>query len=363
MKTTYLFLLLCWGHYSHSQTKKFKINTIQLTDAIWAKPYQLDKNTLNTNTRDVEFEVKANCNAPLNSTDFIVWVNNERLEPVTANCIENLYKATVRLKKDQYYSTYVEVTKGSSTQKTSTVTLSTHTGKPLIKRYALVIGNSTYQHGSSLSNRPFNDATDISERLKSMGFNVSVKTDADKRSMERALKEFSNQIEGADMALFFYAGHGIETGGLNYLLPIDAELQKPSDADVEAVNVQTFLDKLKNSGSAFSVMILDACRNNPFKNWPGAMRGNGDERGFRPITNLQGKGNIYLATATDWGNTAQNGQNRNGVYTEALLKYLRQGSLLEDVLNRAAIEVKRITNGQQNPQLLTEPATDLKFSF
>jgi len=230
------------------------------------------------------------------------------------------------------------------------------------KRFALVIGNSTYQHGSSLSGRPVNDATDMAERLRQLGFTVIVKTNATQKEMQRALLDFNSQIRGVEVALVFYAGHGIEVGGQNYLLPTDAQLQQPDDADVEAINVQTFLDKLKGSGAAFSIAVLDACRDNPFKDWPASGRGPGD-RGFKTISNLAGVGNVFLAMATGWNNVAQNGTGRNGIYTESLLKFLRRGSDLETVFQRVAVEVKQRTRNAQNPQLTSEYATEQKLSF
>lgn len=231
------------------------------------------------------------------------------------------------------------------------------------KRYALLFGNSAYKHGSTLLGRPVNDAEDVAARLQQLGFIVTVKTDVPLTVMQRALRDFNNQIRGADVALIFYSGHGIEVGGQNYLLPVDAELQQPDDADTEAVNVQTFVDKLKNSGATFSVAVLDACRNNPFKNWPGSTHHGEGDRGFKTISNLAGQGNMYLAMATGWGNVAQNGTGRNGTYTEALLKHLQSGQALETVFQRTAVQVKQRTKNAQNPQLLTEYATDSRLTF
>lgn len=131
---------------------------------------------------------------------------------------------------------------------------------------------------------------------------------------------------------------------------------------LEALNVQLCIDQLKASQAAFNIAVIDACRNDIFKNWPAESRGD-DDRGFRPISNLSGLGNMYLAMATGWGQVAQNGTGRNGIYTESLLKYLQAGQELERVLRQAAIDVKQRTGQRQNPQLLSEPATDQTLTF
>ncbi|GAA4418462.1 caspase family protein [Nibrella viscosa] len=231
------------------------------------------------------------------------------------------------------------------------------------KRLALVIGNSTYQYGSSLQGRPLNDAQDMAARLRSLGFQVLLHTDANQQAMRQALLSFSQQIDRrTEVAMVFYAGHGIEVGGQNYLIPTDARLTRPSDANLEAINVQMLLNELKTSGATFCVAVLDACRNDPFRYWPATVRAD-DDRGFKVISDLAGEGNMYLAMATGWKNVAQNGTGRNGVYTESLLNYLRAGQTIESVFQDAAVEVKERTQQRQNPQLITEYATRRRLTL
>lgn len=227
------------------------------------------------------------------------------------------------------------------------------------RRFALVVGNSAYQNGSSLEGIPVNDATDIADRLRALGFLVTLVTNSTKSALETSIGQFNQQLKNADVALFFYAGHGIEFDNHNYLIPVDAKLTDPDDVDLQGVDVQKLIDRMRrNTQAAFNVIIMDACRDNPFKSF-----NRGGSRGFKPVGDLSGEGNMYLAMATGWGNVAENSSGRNGVYTRSLLNHLRSGEVLDDVLLRTQIEVKRQTKNRQNPQVVTEMAQEIKLKF
>ncbi len=130
------------------------------------------------------------------------------------------------------------------------------------KRVALVIGNAAYPGAGALRN-PANDARDFAGKLRRLGFDVMVRTDVRQKEMLRALTEFGDRVQSGSEALFFYAGHGMQVRGRNYLIPIDAEIRNESSVSSEAVDVDQLLDKL--APARLSMVILDACRNNPFE--------------------------------------------------------------------------------------------------
>ena len=129
------------------------------------------------------------------------------------------------------------------------------------KRVALVIGNSSYQHTTALRN-PRNDAEDIVAALKRLGFDVIEGIDLDKRSMERVIRQFGLQLSAAEVALFFYAGHGLQVFGQNYLLPVDARLSTEGDVDFEAIALHLVLKQMEREAKT-TLVFLDACRDNP----------------------------------------------------------------------------------------------------
>src|SRR5262249_52185325 len=129
------------------------------------------------------------------------------------------------------------------------------------KRVALVIGNSAYQNTSELRN-PSNDASDVAAALKRLGFQVTDGRDLDKRAMERTIRQFGLALEGADIALFFYAGHGIQVGGQNQLIPVDARLASEGDVDFETLPLSLVLKQMEREAKT-SLVLLDACRDNP----------------------------------------------------------------------------------------------------
>lgn len=184
------------------------------------------------------------------------------------------------------------------------------------KRVALVIGNSAYKNVPALPN-PANDAGDVAAALKRLGFAVTLITDAPFDQMRRGLIALGRDAADADMAVVFYAGHGMEINGENWLIPVDAELQKDTDAANEAVNLGSVMMQVSNTKS-LGLVILDACRNNPFA---AKMRRSLALRAVdrSGLGRIEPVGNVLVAYAARDGTTALDGDGRNSPFTTALL--------------------------------------------
>lgn len=213
------------------------------------------------------------------------------------------------------------------------------------KRIALVIGNSNYTNSSALKN-PVNDATDVAKKLKTLGFTVICSLDQTKRGMETAINDFGIKAQGYDVALFFYAGHGISYNGNNYMIPIDANLAAEEDVQYDCTNTKRVLDKMQKANCKMKIMILDACRDLPnfARGWH---RSVGDGGGFKDMSAPRG---TYIAYATAEGDVAQDGKGRNSPYTTALLETFDEPNLpLSLFFERVTGKVIAATNERQNP--------------
>ena len=215
-------------------------------------------------------------------------------------------------------------------------------------RYALVIGNGNYSDLGKLKN-PVNDATDMAAALKSLGFQVSLLTDADLPTMEDAVQRLGNALSQSaeSMGLFFYAGHGVQSGGINFLIPADARIISEPYLKTKALPTQSVLDTLQSARNALNVVILDACRDNPFS-W-----GRSASRGLN-VVGSQPPGSI-VAYATSAGSVAQDGTGRNGVFTAELLKQIRTPGLeIAEVFKRTGAAVQAATTGKQVPAVYNQ---------
>lgn len=224
------------------------------------------------------------------------------------------------------------------------------------KRVALVIGNSDYQNTSRLSN-PVNDAEDVSTALKGFGFDVLVLKNGTRRQMNEKLSEFSRKIEDAGAALVYYAGHGAQIRGANYLLPIDASTDTEAALMDESISLNRILDELEGGRGRVNIVMLDACRNNPIT---GKFRS--ATRGLAAPT-AQPKGTVVVY-ATDPGNTADDGTGRNGTFTTGLLKAFKGKDLsLDGVLTTASLEVERASGNKQTPYVNGPKPIQKQFYF
>lgn len=208
-------------------------------------------------------------------------------------------------------------------------------------RLALVIGNSDYRD-APLPN-PTNDARAMSGKLRELGFTVIERTNATREQLAQASREFGNRLKLGGVGVFYYAGHGVQMSGNNYLLPIDADIQDDTELPTRGYDVNEILSKMDAAKNRLNIVILDACRNNPL---PRASRG--IDRGLAAMQ--QGTGTI-VAYATQPGATAADGPTGgNSLYTQQLLAALSQPGLrVEDVFKQVRMEVFRRSNGAQTP--------------
>ena len=209
-----------------------------------------------------------------------------------------------------------------------------------VERLALVIGNSAYQT-APLKN-PCNDAEDMATTLKKLGFKVILKKNADQRTMEDAIRHFGRQLRNGGVGLFYFAGHGIQVEGRNYLMPVDARIESESDAKYEAVDAGRVLGKMEDAENQLNIVILDACRNNPY-----ARAFRSDQSGLARMDAPTGS---LVAYSTAPGEVAADGPERNGIFTNYLIQHMMTPNLsIEYVLKRVRIDVARQTNGRQIP--------------
>jgi uncharacterized caspase-like protein len=209
-------------------------------------------------------------------------------------------------------------------------------------RIALVIGNSAYTHTTPLPN-PRNDAELMAATLTQVGFSVTTVLDADQPTMKRALVDFGRILRSSNaVGLFYFAGHGVQVKGENYLIPIDANITDEAEIPIAAVNVNEFLATMERSQGPMNIVILDACRNNPF---PGS--GRGGTRGLAPVDAPSG---TYIAYATAPGQTALDGNTANSPYTRSLASSITTpGIAIEEVFKRTRKLVQQETESQQTP--------------
>jgi uncharacterized caspase-like protein len=216
------------------------------------------------------------------------------------------------------------------------------------KRVALVLGNSAYQKVNPLVN-PVNDSAAISATFKSAGFDVvELKRDLNVTEMRRALRDFSDTVRDADVAIVYYAGHGIEIDGTNYLIPTDAVLERDIDAFDEAIPLDRVLTVIEPA-KQLRLVILDACRDNPFnKTMKRTIGARAIGRGLAKVE--PGSPNTLIAFAAKAGSTASDGDSKNSPFTAALIKYLpRPGLDLRKAFGFARDEVLKTTNNKQEP--------------
>lgn len=183
------------------------------------------------------------------------------------------------------------------------------------QRTALVIGNGAYKSGR-LKN-PTNDAMDIAAALQKAGFTVILKKNASLKEMEEAIESFGNRLKRGGVGLFYFAGHGVQVSGINYLIPIGAKINKESDVKYEAVDVNRILDEMANANNGLNIVMLDACRDNPY-----ARRFRNAARGLAIVSTAPT--GTFISYSTAAGQVARDGEGRNSPYTNALLQYMKE---------------------------------------
>jgi uncharacterized caspase-like protein len=222
------------------------------------------------------------------------------------------------------------------------------------KRTALIIGNSAYSSGP-LKN-PVNDAADMSALLKKLGFTVTLKKNAGLQEMDEAIEAFGNRLKKGGVGLFYYAGHGVQVNGTNYLLPIGAKINKEADVKYQAVDANKIFDEMATANNGLNIVMLDACRDNPFaRSFRSAARG-------LAIVNSAPSG-TFISYSTSPGNVAADGDGRNSPYTESLLKQMATPDLpIEQVFKKVRQELNKKTNSRQIPWELSSLSGDFIFN-
>ena len=209
------------------------------------------------------------------------------------------------------------------------------------RRIALVIGNGSYR-AKPLAN-PVHDADDMAAALGRLGFKTTRLVDVDRRRMLEAIHSFGDRLRKAGgVGLFYYAGHAVQVNGRNYLLPIGLDIRSSSDVEFEAVDLSRILGKMNDAGTDVNILILDACRDNPFSAELRSIRG-----GLAQVSAPRG---TFIAFATAPGMTAADGSGRNGVFTGAILKHIRTpGLTIEQVMNKVRLDTAIATDKKQIP--------------
>ena len=216
------------------------------------------------------------------------------------------------------------------------------------KRVALVIGNSAYTHAPALAN-PRNDAEGIAAALKRLNFEVLLGVDLAKQPMERLLQSFADKIDGADVALVFYAGHGLQVSGSNYLVPVDARLDKESDLAFQAISLD-LVQRLMEQSQRVNIMVLDACRDNTLARNLARSMGTRSTSIGRGLGQTQAGIGTLIVYATQPGNVALDGEGRNSPFTTALLANVETPGLeIRQVFTRVRQAVIQTTKGKQVP--------------
>lgn len=217
-------------------------------------------------------------------------------------------------------------------------------------RIALIIGNSQYPQNPLVS--PVKDAQAISRQLSKLGFHIIKRENADVEALQEALEEYISLLETSKgIGLFYYAGHGIQVNGSNYLIPTDVDLSRPQQVIDQSLALNRLLEQLGQARNQTNIMIIDACRDNPYS----------QQSGLAPLSYGKTPGNTFIAFATAPGNVAIDG-NENGLFTQYILKHLNQAELpIEQMFKRVRQDVIQVSKGFQIPWENSSLTTDFYF--
>jgi Caspase domain len=222
------------------------------------------------------------------------------------------------------------------------------------RRVALVIGNAAYD--SAPLRNPVNDARAMATTLRTLGFEVTALENAALTDMKRAIDDFGDSLRsGGGVGLFYFSGHGIQINGRNFIIPVGVRVKGERDVEYESVDVGRVLGKMEDAGNRMNLVILDACRDNPFA------------RSFRSaasgLASIEAASGTFVAYATAPGRTADDGTGANGLYTEQLVRYMRTPGLkVEDVFKLVRIDVEKSSGGKQVPWESSSLKGDFYFS-
>lgn len=223
-------------------------------------------------------------------------------------------------------------------------------------KLALVIGCSEYDFAGTLNN-PINDANSIEAKLKSLGFEIIKSLNPSQRELKMVIDEYGDKLKGYDLGLFYFAGHGVQVKGLNYLIPVDANLKSEKMVEYDCVEAGRVLTYMEDSNAKVKIVILDACRDNPFeRSW-----GRGISQ--RGLTTMNAPSGSLIAYSTSPGKTASDGDGTNGLYTYSLLEYI--GSKKTNIITmfqHVRKDVMTKSNNEQIPWEATSLTADYYFN-
>lgn len=220
------------------------------------------------------------------------------------------------------------------------------------KRLALVIGNSSYR--TRPLRNPTNDANDVSNALKSSGFQVIDLRDASLQQMRAGVRQFGDRLINNDVGLVYYSGHGVEVKGRNYLIPVNADIQREDEIADQGLDVSLVLEKMSTAGKGVNILIVDACRDDPF--------GRSFRSSSRGLANMDAPRGTIIAYATSPGKVAQDGDGRNSPYTKNLVRAMQQPNKpIEQVFKEVRRAVQAETKNLQTPWENTSLSGDFYF--
>ncbi|MEM7208687.1 MAG: caspase family protein [Pseudomonadota bacterium] len=211
-------------------------------------------------------------------------------------------------------------------------------------RYALVIGNSDYRH-TPLKN-PLNDAVDVAEVLRDLNYDVTLATNLDPKRLARAVAKFYRAIESENaISIFYYAGHAVQVDSTNYLLPVGVEFDSVDTLESESLSLDKLLFLIRESPSQQNIIVLDACRDNPF----GDLSSSDLADLAGGLASASSPPNTLIAYATEPGSVSSDGSGRNGLYTGAILKYIEEAIPAEDLFKKVRRDVLAASGNRQVP--------------
>lgn len=334
---------------------QFTINTIKLSKAEWQFPNPSDiqaDGTYNTNSTVLTLFCKATSVANLVTTDFTVLVNNKPALVSQAYCNGNVFSGTIHLDSLKNHEIEISVKKGKTIVNTPILKVER------VKRFALLIANTKYVNSTmaSLQDVPLQDVRILKEALRKLDFNVVILENQGRLQMIDSLDAFVQKAAQSNMIFFYYSGHGIQSIGNNYVVPVDAKFNTRSDISARAIEVRYILDKLDEALPKAKIVVLDACRNEGFPVTNSTSRDAGT-RGFSTLLPVADSGIIdtFVVNATQPNQTAQN----NGLFAKELAKQLKKGVYVSDVFRQVRVELKKQAN--QEPELNDKLSRNIAF--
>ena len=285
---------------------------------------------------------------PANKTFALNWYEKAKNngDPIAQIMISSLKTDAGGTKK----TPKVAVVKPKTTEKPVVVPQKVTPQEPVQKRLALVLGNGDYENSTKLPN-PENDARAVAKMLKDLGFEVLAGYDLDRNGMESIIRKFARRASEVDLTLFFYAGHGMQVGRRNFLVPIDAKLQEATAVDFELLDVQQTVVKYMGGGSKLGIVLLDACRDNPLsRSFARTFSRTRSGTVSVGLAEMQNHGGLLFGFATAPGDVAADGEGKHSPFTEGLLKHLAVPGLeIQQVMTRVKREVAYTTGNKQRP--------------